>query len=94
MIGTLELSLSIQGVASCTTIWGFSGVGLKVNDIIRSLAGPDPNLPMPQRDMAPPSQDGISDGVTVDFAAGLSSRLGQLTVHAVSPPRLLRCPHH
>ena len=43
-------------------------------DILHSLAGPDSNLPLPRRDMAPLSQDGIREGIPMDFAAGSSSQ--------------------
>jgi hypothetical protein len=43
-------------------------------DVLQSLAGPDSNLPLPRRDAAPLSQDGIREGVPMDFAAGPSSQ--------------------
>jgi hypothetical protein len=43
-------------------------------DVLQSLAGPDSNLPLPRRDSAPLSQDGIREGVPMDFAAGPSSQ--------------------
>jgi hypothetical protein len=39
-------------------------------DILHSLAGPDSNLPLPRRDPVPLSQDGIREGVPMDFGAG------------------------
>jgi len=45
MTSTLKLSPSIQGVASCTTIWGSTAVRQKVNDITQNLAGLDPTFP-------------------------------------------------
>src|SRR5260221_12597503 len=43
-------------------------------DILQSLAGPDSSLPLPRRDAAPLSQNGIPEGVPLDFAAGASSQ--------------------
>jgi len=43
-------------------------------DILQSLAGPDSNLPLPRRDPGPLSQDGIREGVPMDFGAGPSSQ--------------------
>lgn len=48
-----DLILPLRRPASCTTVWGLSAMRQKVNDITQNLAGPDPNLPLPQRDMAP-----------------------------------------
>jgi hypothetical protein len=42
-------------------------------DILHSLAGPDSNLPLPRRD-APLSQDGIREGVPMDFGPGSPSQ--------------------
>jgi hypothetical protein len=43
-------------------------------DVLQSLAGPDSNLPLPRRDPASLSQDGIREGVPMDFGAGPSSQ--------------------
>jgi hypothetical protein len=43
-------------------------------DILQSLAGPDSNLPLPRRDPGSLSQDGIREGVPMDFGAGPSSQ--------------------
>jgi hypothetical protein len=43
-------------------------------DILHSLAGPDSNLPLPRRDPGSLSQDGIREGVPMDFGAGPSSQ--------------------
>ncbi|KAI9450074.1 hypothetical protein F5148DRAFT_987255 [Russula earlei] len=42
-------------------------------DVLQSLAGPDSNLPLPRRDPGPLSQDGIREGVPMDFTAGPSN---------------------
>ncbi|KAI0255974.1 hypothetical protein BJV78DRAFT_1118968 [Lactifluus subvellereus] len=38
--------------------------------VLQSLAGPDSNLPLPRRDPGSLSQDGIREGVPMDFGAG------------------------
>ncbi|KAH9074714.1 hypothetical protein EDB83DRAFT_2504880 [Lactarius deliciosus] len=43
-------------------------------DVLQSLAGPDSNLPLPRRDPSSLSQDGIREGVPMDFGAGPSSQ--------------------
>ena len=43
-------------------------------DVLQSLAGPDSNLPLPRRDPGSLSQDGIREGVPMDFGAGPSSQ--------------------
>jgi len=43
-------------------------------DVLRSLAGPDSNLPLPRREPGPLSQDGIREGVPMDFGAGPPSQ--------------------
>jgi hypothetical protein len=43
-------------------------------DVLLSLAGPDSNLPLPRRDPGSLSQDGIREGVPMDFGAGPSSQ--------------------
>ena len=43
-------------------------------DVLHSLAGPDSNLPLPRRDPGSLSQDGIREGVPMDFGAGPSSQ--------------------
>ncbi|KAI0292257.1 hypothetical protein BC826DRAFT_1105543 [Russula brevipes] len=43
-------------------------------DILHSLAGPDSSLPLPRRDTGLFSQDGIREGVPMDFGAGPSSQ--------------------
>lgn len=42
-------------------------------DILHSLAGPDSSLPLPRREPGSLSQDGIREGVPMDFGAGLAS---------------------
>jgi len=61
--------LPLRRPASCTTMWGLSAMRQKVNDITQNLAGPDPNLPLPQRDMAP-----LNDGCCSLPASQLSKR--------------------
>ena len=39
-------------------------------DILHSLAGPDSNLPLPRREPGSLSQDGIREGVPMDFGVG------------------------
>jgi hypothetical protein len=36
-------------------------------DVLQSLAGPDSSLPLPRRDTGPLSQDGIREGVPMEF---------------------------
>jgi hypothetical protein len=55
-------------------------------DVLHSLAGPDSSLPLPCRDTAPLSQDGIREGVPMDFATGQSS---QSYKRQMSPTRTL-----
>lgn len=43
-------------------------------DILHSLAGPDSNLPLPRREPGSLGQDGIREGVPMDFGAGASSQ--------------------
>ncbi|KAF8475186.1 hypothetical protein DFH94DRAFT_115536 [Russula ochroleuca] len=43
-------------------------------DILHSLAGPDSNLPLPRREPGSLSQDGIREGVPMDFGAGAPSQ--------------------
>ncbi|KAH9027769.1 hypothetical protein EDB84DRAFT_1499644 [Lactarius hengduanensis] len=43
-------------------------------DVLQSLVGPDSNLPLPRRDPGSLSQDGIREGVPMDFGAGPSSQ--------------------
>jgi hypothetical protein len=43
-------------------------------DILHSLAGPDSNLPLPRREHGSLSQDGIREGVPMDFGAGAPSQ--------------------
>src|SRR5258708_6006148 len=46
-------------------------------DILQSLAGPDSSLPLPRRDLPSSSslkQDGIREGVPMDFGAGPSNK--------------------
>jgi hypothetical protein len=43
-------------------------------DILHSLAGPDSNLPLPRREPGTLSQDGIREGVPMDFGAGPTSQ--------------------
>ena len=43
-------------------------------DILHSLAGPDSNLPLPRRDPGLLSQDGIREGVPMDFGASPTSQ--------------------
>ncbi|KAI9458180.1 hypothetical protein BJY52DRAFT_1170283 [Lactarius psammicola] len=43
-------------------------------DVLQSLAGPDSNLPLPRRDPGSLSQDGIREGVPMDFGAGPSTQ--------------------
>jgi hypothetical protein len=43
-------------------------------DVLQSLAGPDSSLPLPRRDPGPLSQDGIREGVPMDFGAGTPSQ--------------------
>jgi hypothetical protein len=42
-------------------------------DILHSLAGPESNLPLPRREPGSLSQDGIREGVPMDFGVGLTS---------------------
>ena len=55
-------------------------------DVLHSLAGPDSSLPLPRRDTAPLSQDGIREGVPMDFATSPSS---QSYKRQLSPTRTL-----
>ena len=43
-------------------------------DILHSLAGPDSNLPLPRRDPGLLSQDGIREGVPMDFGTSPTSQ--------------------
>lgn len=43
-------------------------------DVLQSLAGPDSNLPLPRHDPGSLSQDGIREGVPMDFGAGPSNQ--------------------
>jgi hypothetical protein len=43
-------------------------------DILHSLAGPDSNLPLPRREPGSLSQDGIREGVPMDFGVGPTSQ--------------------
>ena len=43
-------------------------------DVLHSLAGPDSNLPLPRRDPGSLGQDGIPEGVPMDFGASQTSQ--------------------
>ncbi|KAI0272564.1 hypothetical protein BC834DRAFT_857312 [Gloeopeniophorella convolvens] len=43
-------------------------------DVLQGLAGPESSIPLPRRDAVPLSQDGIREGVPMDFGAGPSSQ--------------------
>jgi len=43
-------------------------------DILHGLAGPDSNLPLPRREPGSLSQDGIREGVPMDFGIGPTSQ--------------------